>query len=199
MTGRVVDVHAGLDQRVEAGSPLVTLSGEDLELRARLASVRAAEAEAAAAARERAKKKDIALAVEIEESVGLVTGDTRRLGQAVGNVLANAVAYTDAGGRVLLRAEGDAAEARIIVSDNGCGIAPADQARVFDRFHRTVDGRTEDSAAVGLGLPLARQFVEAHGGRIALESRPGEGTTVTISLPRTMAQQADYSAQREAE
>ena len=70
--------------------------------------------------------------------------------------------------------------------------APADQARVFDRFHRTVDGRADDAAAVGLGLPLARQFVEAHGGAIGLESQPGEGTTVTITLPRTRQQQAAY-------
>ncbi|HWT12383.1 MAG TPA: ATP-binding protein [Allosphingosinicella sp.] len=155
--------------------------------------------QAAASAAERAGRKGIELAVEVDPSVGVVTGDTRRLGQALGNVLGNGLTYTDAGGRVLLHADGDAKEARIIVSDNGRGIAPADQARVFDRFHRTVDARGEDSAAVGLGLPLARQFVEAHGGAITLESRPGEGTTVTISLPRTMEQQRAYPAERVAE
>jgi signal transduction histidine kinase len=155
--------------------------------------------EAAAAARERAAKKSIALAVEVDPSVGVVIGDRRRLGQALGNVLANGLAYTDPGGRVLLHADGDRSEARILVSDNGRGIAPPDQAKVFDRFHRTVDGRGEDGAAIGLGLPLARQFVEAHGGAIALESRLGEGTTVTITLPRTIEQQAAYPAQRVAE
>jgi signal transduction histidine kinase len=70
---------------------------------------------------------------------------------------------------------------------------------VFDRFHRTADGRADDSPAIGLGLPLARQFIEAHGGEIALHSRLGEGTTVTITLPRTAGQQADYPAQRVAE
>ncbi len=155
--------------------------------------------EAAAAARKRAAKKRIALAVEVDPSVGVVIGDRRRLGQALGNVLANGLAYTDAGGRVLLHADGDRSEARILVSDNGGGIASSDQAKVFDRFHRTVDGRGEDAAAIGLGLPLARQFVEAHGGTIALESRLGEGTTVTITLPRTIEQQAAYPAQRVAE
>jgi signal transduction histidine kinase len=82
------------------------------------------------------------------------------------------------GRRVLLRAEGDKDEARIIISDNGPGIAPVDQPKVFDRFHRTVDGRAEDAAAIGLGLPLAKQFVEAHGGSIELQSRLGEGTSV---------------------
>ena len=154
---------------------------------------------AAAAMREAAERKGISLAVDVDATVGLVIGDTRRLGQAVGNVLGNSLMYTDQGGRVLLRAEGDREEARIIISDNGRGIAPAEQGKVFDRFHRTVDGRGDAAAAVGLGLPLAKQFVEAHGGSIFLESQPGEGTTVTISLPRTMEQQAAYSEQHVAE
>jgi signal transduction histidine kinase len=154
---------------------------------------------AAEAARDLAERKGVELAVEVDPSVGVVIGDTRRLHQAIANVLGNGLIYTDAGGRVLLRAEGDRREARIAIADNGGGIAPADQPRVFDRFHRTVDGRTDHGAAVGLGLPLARQFVEAHGGAIALESKPGEGTTVTITLPRTIQQQTDYRAQRVAE
>lgn len=151
--------------------------------------------ETAAAARDFAAKRKVTLTVEIDPSVGIVTGDLRRLGQALGNVVENALRYSDEGGQVLLRADGHAKEARLIVSDNGRGIALADQARVFDRFTRTVDGRTEDAAAVGLGLPLARQFVEAHGGAIALESAVGQGTTVTIRLPRTADQQAAHAEQ----
>jgi PAS domain S-box-containing protein len=146
-----------------------------------------------------AGRQGVQLAVQVKASVGIVTGDRRRLSQAVGNVLRNALLYTDAGGRVLLRAEGGRDAARIIVSDNGRGIAPADQARVFDRFQRTDEGRGEEQAAVGLGLPLARQFVEAHGGTVQLQSREGEGTTVTIRLPRTAEQRADYAAARVAE
>ena len=93
---------------------------------------------------------------------------------------------------MLLHAEGDRDEARIIVSDNGRGIAPADQARVFDRFSRTAEARTGEEAAVGLGLPLAKQFVEAHGGAIELQSALGEGTSVTIRLPRTAEQRAEW-------
>lgn len=155
--------------------------------------------ETATAARDQAARGRIGLVADIDASVGIVTGDTRRLGQALANLVDNALRYTGEGGQVTLRAEGDAREARLIVSDNGPGIAPADQSRVFDRFHRTADGRTEDAAAVGLGLPLARQFVEAHGGRIALRSEPGQGTAVTIRLPRTTGQQADYPAPGEAE
>ena len=85
---------------------------------------------------------------------------------------------------MLLHAGGDAAEAEITVSDNGRGIPHADQASVFDRFRRTTSPRTDDDAALGLGLPLARQFVEAHGGSVDLQSEPGAGTTVIFRLPR---------------
>jgi signal transduction histidine kinase len=138
-------------------------------------------AEAGEAARPAAQTKGIALAVEIGAGLGTIQGDRRRLRQALDNVLKNALAYTQAGGRVLLHASGNRRQAEIVVSDNGPGIAPADQARVFDRFHRTAQG---GEAALGLGLPLARQFVEAHGGRVELLSEPGQGTTLIFRLPR---------------
>ena len=156
-------------------------------------------AETAATVEDAAARGGLTFVAEIEPEVGIVTGDPRRLGQALGNVLKNAVSYTPEGGRVLLRAEGDRDEARIIISDNGAGIATADQARAFDRFSRTVEGRTGEEAAVGLGLPLAKQFVEAHGGSIELQSAIGEGTTVTIRLPRTAEQRADWPVARVAE
>jgi signal transduction histidine kinase len=120
----------------------------------------------------------------LDPSAGSVTGDRRRLGQAIGNVLRNAFQFTGGGGRVLLHAVGDASGAAITVSDNGPGISLPEQARVFNRFNRSMATPTGRSVAVGLGLPLARQFVEAHGGTIELHSEPGEGTTVTIHLPR---------------
>jgi signal transduction histidine kinase len=156
-------------------------------------------ADVAAGVDEPAARAGLALVIEIEPEVGVITGDPRRLGQAIGNLIRNAIAYTPEGGRVLLRAEGDRDEARIIVSDNGAGIAPGDQTRVFDRFSRTVEGRTGEEAAIGLGLPLARQFIEAHGGAIELQSALGEGTTVTIRLPRTAEQRADWPVQQVAE
>ena len=141
-------------------------------------------AEAGEEASEAAGRKGVDFAVELDSSAGIIIGDRRRLRQALDNLLKNAVAYTDEGGRVLLRAEGDRYEAEITISDNGKGIAPADRERVFDRFQRTVAPRMGDEAALGLGLPLARQFVEAHGGRLELESELGAGTTVTLRLPR---------------
>lgn len=141
-------------------------------------------AEAAQAFREQAAKKRIDFAVEIEAGAGSIAGDRARLRQSLDNVLKNAVAYTGEGGRVFLHAAGNRKEAAITVSDNGRGIALADQAGVFDRFSRTAEPRGADGAALGLGLPLAKQFIEAHGGTIELLSEPGQGTTVTLRLPR---------------
>lgn len=182
--GALIDNVLDLTQS-ETGALL--LAEDEIELAGLCDDVAAAEREAAA-------RKSIDLAVDVDASAGIVTGDTRRLAQAIGNVLANAIAYVDEGGRVLLRAEGDRKAARIIVSDNGRGISAADQQRVFDRFHRTAEVRGENAPAIGLGLPLAKQFVEAHGGTIELQSEPGQGTTVTISLPRTADQQAAHPA-----
>ncbi|MGQ0559726.1 MAG: ATP-binding protein [Sphingosinicella sp.] len=148
---------------------------------------------------DQASEKGIELAVEVEETVGRVTGDTRRLGQALGHVIANAIAYTDSGGQVRLHAEGSADEARITVADNGRGIEATDLARVFDRFRRLMEGQSGSSGSVGLGLPLARQYIEAHGGQVELQSEPGKGTKVTIRLPRTQAQQAEWPVQRAAQ
>jgi signal transduction histidine kinase len=137
--------------------------------------------EAGESFRDQANRRGIDFAIEIEPDAGAITGDRRRLRQSIDNLLKNAFAYTDGGGRVLLHASGDDDRAEIHVSDNGRGISPADQARVFDRFNRTEDRR---EAALGLGLPLAKQFVEAHGGTIELLSQVGQGTTVTVRLPR---------------
>ena len=131
-----------------------------------------------------AGERGIEFVVEIEPSVGTVTGDRRRLEQAVANILKNALDFTGLSGRVLLHAAGNEEEAAITVSDNGPGIAPADQTRVFDRFQRAQGQGAGRDEAMGLGLPLAKQFVEAHGGTVELQSEPGAGTTVTIRLPR---------------
>jgi signal transduction histidine kinase len=146
-----------------------------------LAAMCAASAEGV---REAAERKAIMLSVRVDPSIGTLAGDQKRLRQSLDNILTNAVVYTDLGGRVSVEAMGDAQEATITVTDNGRGIAAADKDRVFDRFHRTGAAMGEGESALGLGLPLAKQFVEAHGGRIQLQSELGVGTTVTIILPR---------------
>jgi signal transduction histidine kinase len=142
--------------------------------------------EAADDVREIASAKSIELDLQVHVSVGAIVGDRSRLRQSLDNILKNAVNYTPTGGRILLYGVGDSDAAEITISDNGAGISQPDQTRVFDRFYRMVgaEGREE---ALGLGLPLAKQFIEAHGGTIRLQSELGEGTTVTISLPRARA------------
>jgi signal transduction histidine kinase len=128
--------------------------------------------------------KDQTLDVTIEHSTGIVVGDTRRLRESLEHVLRNAVAYTERGGHIGFRAGGNDREAIVTVADNGPGIEPDDQARVFSRFHR-IGGGARGEAALGLGLPLTRQFIEAHGGTVELVSKPGQGTAVTLTIPRT--------------
>ena len=131
----------------------------------------------------RVADKNQSLEIVIDRSAGIVLGDARRLRESVEHVMRNAVTYTDEGGQLILRATGDADEATITVLDNGPGISPEDQAMVFDRFHRAI-GSGHSDAALGLGLPLTRQFIEAHGGKVDLVSAIGEGTVVTLTIPR---------------
>jgi signal transduction histidine kinase/PAS domain-containing protein len=135
-------------------------------------------------AKARAAPKGHKLEAEIEASAGFVFGDARRLREAVEHVLQNAIAYTDRKGRIRLTAEGTETEAVIRVSDNGPGIAAKDVPRVFNRFDRVVEPGVRGEPALGLGLPLTRQFIEAHGGTVELESKKGKGTIVTLTIPR---------------
>jgi signal transduction histidine kinase len=135
-------------------------------------------------ARSRADEKAQKLEVEIAPSAGFVFGDARRLRESIEHVLQNAIAYTDRKGRISLTADGDEQQAVIRVRDNGTGISAADLPRVFNRFDRVLEAGVRGEAALGLGLPLTRQFIEAHGGSVELQSRKGRGTTVTLTIPR---------------
>ena len=134
--------------------------------------------------RERAAEKEQALEADIAQSTGFVFGDARRLRESLEHVLYNAIAYTDRGGTIRLTASGDEEQVRIEVRDNGRGIAAEDLPRVFDRFRRVDQDGFRGEAALGLGLPLTRQFIEAHGGTVELQSEQGSGTTVTLVIPR---------------
>jgi signal transduction histidine kinase len=133
--------------------------------------------------KEAAAAKQIDFAVEVDPSAGIVQGDGKRLAQAMGHLLDNAITFTQAGGRVLLHASGDDAQALLAVSDNGPGLDAGQQARALDRFSRAHEPG-EDDNALGIGLPLAKELIEAHGGVLTLLSEPGEGTAITIELPR---------------
>jgi signal transduction histidine kinase/PAS domain-containing protein len=135
-------------------------------------------------AKARAADKAQKIESQIATDVGHVFGDARRLRESVDHVLNNAINYTDRKGHVVLSAAGDDQQVVIRVSDNGPGIAAEDMPRVFNRFDRVAEPGSSGDAALGLGLPLTRQFIEAHGGTVELESEQGKGTTVTIVVPR---------------
>jgi len=132
----------------------------------------------------RIRDKGQKLHSDVAESAGIVVGDARRLRESIEHVLENAIAYTDRGGKIQIKAWGDDGDVTVQVSDNGAGIAKKDQPRVFNRFDRVTHDPSRGEAALGLGLPLTRQFVEAHGGKVGLVSAKGRGTTVTLTIPR---------------
>jgi len=128
-----------------------------------------------------AKRRKLDFAIEVARSTGRVNGNPKRLKEVVEHLLRHAVAATPDGGRVLLHTDGNATTARIVVSDDGVGMDAEAVAHAFDRF---AESKPMGDRALGLGLPLAKQFVEAHGGTIALMSEPGAGTLITVELPR---------------
>lgn len=125
--------------------------------------------------------KDLTLDLRGDRGAGVVKADKRQLGRAIGNVLDNAIDATPHGGRILVALSRLKAGAQIVVSDNGDGMSPSELARALDGYRLTGD---EDGLGKrGLGLPLARQLIEAHGGRLEIQSEKGAGTTATILLP----------------
>nr|WP_261295447.1 PAS domain-containing sensor histidine kinase [Sphingomonas hylomeconis] len=171
--GGLVDEVLDLTQE-DGKAPRLDIREIDLVRVARLA---------AQAAQPAMKRKKLDFAVEIMPSTGMIRGDADRLRQVIEHLLKHAVAGTPEGGRILLHTDGNAASARIVVSDDGTGMDAAAVGRAFDRFAQP-DVSRGGERALGLGLPLAKQFVEAHGGTIDLVSEPGEGTLITVEVPR---------------
>jgi signal transduction histidine kinase len=129
-----------------------------------------------------AKRRDITLDRTIVPGV-VVSGDYDALKRAVSNLLENAVRYAPPGSRVRLAVGSERSRAWVSVSDEGPGLAPEDQRRVFDRFWRADKGRSRAEGGTGLGLAIVRQIANSHGGEVQLQSRVGVGSTFTIWLP----------------
>jgi signal transduction histidine kinase/DNA-binding response OmpR family regulator len=127
-----------------------------------------------------AKKLD--LVRRIEPELPEITGDRDRLIQVVINLISNAVKFTDSGA-IECSACVRGGELVVSVTDNGIGIAPADQGKVFEKFKQVGDTLTDKPKGTGLGLPICKEIVEYHGGRIWVESEPGKGSTFSFSIP----------------
>lgn len=129
---------------------------------------------------ERLDAKSLRLSLCTEPA--MVVGDPNRLRQVVTNLLSNAVKYTPVGGTVAVEVAPVSSVARLVVRDTGAGITAQDLPRVFERFWRGESARGVGGS--GLGLPIVAELVQAHGGRVTVDSDPGEGTRVTVELPR---------------
>ena len=121
--------------------------------------------------------------VAADESLGEMVADERKVRQILLNLLSNAVKFTPAGGRVEVKAERAGDWAELSVRDTGIGIAPEDQAAVFEEFRQVGGPAAQQLEGTGLGLALAKRFVELHGGTIGVQSEVGKGTTFTFTLP----------------
>lgn len=130
-----------------------------------------------------AAQKKISLVVEADASLPALWVDEARITQVLDNLVSNALYHTRAEGQITLAAEVNNGAPMILVRDTGEGIAPQDLPRVFERFYRGDRARSKDEGSSGLGLAIAKALVQAHGGKIMLESRVGQGTTFSILLP----------------
>jgi len=159
--------------KIEAGQ--LTLSPVDYSLRELVLDVVSA-TEALAA------EKQLALEVDVPADLPRGRGDERRLTQVLMNLVSNAIKFTEAGS-VSIRAKVEDGSFVVTVSDTGVGIAAEDQERVFEEFQQVDSSSTRKKGGTGLGLAIARRIVELHGGRIWVESTPGQGSTFAFTLP----------------
>ena len=133
--------------------------------------------------RERAQRHGIQLGLTVDAAIGTFRADERKFKQIMLNLLSNAVKFTPEGGKVSVAAKLNGSAVEVSVSDTGVGIAPEDQAIVFEEFRQVGRDYTRKAEGTGLGLALTRRFVELHGGAISLASMLGKGSTFTFTLP----------------
>jgi signal transduction histidine kinase len=159
--------------KIEAGRMELEVTGFDLPM---------AIDNAMTLVRERAARRSIALNTAVDERVGRVHADERKIRQVLLNLLSNAIKFTPEGGKIEVAARPVDGSIEVSVSDTGVGIAPEDQEAVFEEFRQvgTADRKVEGT---GLGLALSRKFVELHGGRIWVKSEVGMGSTFTFAIP----------------
>ncbi len=130
-----------------------------------------------------ANEREITLTASVPENIPPLNIDAQRIEQVLRNLLSNALRYTPANGVVMVTATQEKKLARVQVHDTGAGIAPEGLPHVFERFWRGDKARSRTQGSTGLGLAIAKQLVEAHGGEIGVESEPGKGTTFWFTLP----------------
>jgi signal transduction histidine kinase len=134
---------------------------------------------------DRAARHGLTVELTVDEALGDVVGDERKLKQVLLNLLSNAVKFTPDGGRIEVRAVPANGDVEVSVADTGVGIAPEDQEAIFEEFRQVGTDSARKREGTGLGLALARKFVELHGGRLWVKSEVGRGSTFTFTFPAT--------------
>jgi signal transduction histidine kinase len=133
--------------------------------------------------RERAARNSIGLVVHVDPGIGEIMADERKIKQVLLNLLSNAVKFTPEGGKITMSAALNGAAVEVSVADTGIGIAAEDQQAIFEEFRQVGSDYARKREGTGLGLALARRLVELHGGRLAVASEPGKGSTFTFTIP----------------
>jgi two-component system phosphate regulon sensor histidine kinase PhoR len=134
-------------------------------------------------ARLNAQARGLQIHVDLQENAPAVRGDGAQLGEVLQNLLDNAVQYTPSGGQIEVKARSNGHEVIFTVTDTGIGIPESDLERIFERFYRVDAARSREAGGTGLGLAIARHIVDAHGGRIWVESAVGQGSRFHFSIP----------------
>jgi signal transduction histidine kinase/HAMP domain-containing protein/predicted transcriptional regulator with HTH domain len=180
------DIHSSGKHLLSLINDILDLSKIEagrMELEPSSVDVASAISNALTLVRERAQHHAIALAQHVDPALGAIHADERKFKQILLNLLSNAVKFTPDGGCIDVTARRADGVAEIAVRDTGIGIAPQDQAAVFEEFRQVGHDYTRKQEGTGLGLALTRRFVELHGGRIWVESAPGQGSTFTFTMP----------------
>ena len=138
-----------------------------------------------------ARDKSISLETTCADPLPPLHADAARVQQAIGNLVGNAIKFTPAGGGIIVRAQAHGESVRFAVSDTGAGIPPEQLAKIFGRFWQA---DRADRRGIGLGLAITKAIVEAHGGRIWVESHVGEGTSFYFTLDTGPEVPADGSS-----
>ncbi|MBI3812578.1 MAG: phosphate regulon sensor histidine kinase PhoR [Nitrospirae bacterium] len=141
-----------------------------------------------------AEKKGQAISVAPAEGVGPVIGDADKLTEVLINLIDNAIKYTPDGGRITVEVRPGESAVEIAISDTGIGISSKEIPRIFERFYRIDRARSRELGGTGLGLAIVKHIVEAHGGKVRVESRIGKGSRFVVSLPKKSSLSQSFAA-----
>ena len=166
-----------------------TLESPELELATEQVDVGDLAADAVAGARMQASE-ELVVELAVAPSLPPVAADRDKLRQVLVNLVGNAVKYSPTGGCIEVEVKPDAGQVAVVVRDEGLGIAPSEQSRIFEKFYRADANMTRGVSGSGLGLYISRELVHRMGGTISVESEPGEGSTFVVTLPAAAAARA---------